>query len=231
MKVAVLLSGGLDSSTCLALAVKERGAENVLALNIQYGQKHQRELKSAEEISRHYGVTYKLLDLSQVFADCQCSLMQHSKEEIVHKSYAEQLKDLGGSGTVSTYVPFRNGLMLSAAAACAQGLGASEVWYGAHRDDAAGRAYPDCTPEFAAAMNTAIFEGTGREIRLRTPFMDMNKADIVKTGLELGVPYELTWSCYEGGEKPCGRCGTCIDRQEAFRRNGARDPLEAPERI
>ena len=231
MKVAVLLSGGLDSSTCLAQAVKMHGSDSVFALNIQYGQKHQREIRSAADIARHYGGSTQLLDLSGIFAHSQSALLRHSENSIVHASYSEQLKALGGSGTVSTYVPFRNGIMLSAAAACAQSLGASEVWYGAHRDDAAGRAYPDCTPEFVAAMNTAIYEGTGHEVRLYAPFISMNKADIVKLGLELKVPYELTWSCYEGGDRPCGKCGTCIDRLEAFHRNGVRDPLETPEEV
>jgi 7-cyano-7-deazaguanine synthase len=227
MKITVLLSGGLDSSTCLALAVNRYGAENVSALCIHYGQKHEKELKSAAAVAEYYGVKLTTLNLADIFAGSNCSLMKGSTESIDHRSYAEQLSEKGGSGTVSTYVPFRNGIMLSAAAGIAQIHGSSEVWYGAHRDDAAGRAYPDCSEEFVKHMGNAIFEGTGGEIRLYAPFIDKNKADIVKTGLELKVPYELTWSCYEGGEKPCGTCGTCIDRSNAFRLNNATDPLLA----
>ena len=97
--------------------------------------------------------------------------------------------------------------------------------YGAHADDAAGAAYPDCSLDFVTAMNRAIVEGTGGQLRLEAPFVSVNKAQVVKTGLELGVPYQLTWSCYEGGEKPCGKCGTCIDRMKAFEKNGVVDPL------
>lgn len=226
MKVAVLLSGGIDSSTCLALAVRKNGAENVVAINIQYGQKHDRELQSAEKIAQYYGVEYRLIDLGFIFKDSNCSLLKHSSEEIVHKSYSEQLNDIGGQGTVSTYVPFRNGLMLSVAASIAQSVGAKEIWYGAHKDDAAGRAYPDCSPEFVENMNNAIYQGTGNDLSIYAPFLDANKAEIVCLGLELKVPYELTWSCYEGKEKPCGKCGTCIDRHEAFVSNGTIDPLE-----
>lgn len=226
MKVAVLLSGGVDSTTCLAMAVKEYGTENVTALNIHYGQKHAKELECAAKLAKYYGVSYRLLDLSSVFTLSNCSLLTHSSDKIIHESYAEQLKEIGGEGTVSTYVPFRNGLMLSAAASLAQSVGATEIWYGAHMDDAAGHAYPDCTTEFVEAMKTAIYEGTGKEIILKAPFINSNKAGIVKKGLELKVPYEMTWSCYEGGDKPCGTCGTCIDRQKAFTANGVRDPLE-----
>ena len=226
MKAVVLLSGGVDSSTCLALAVKEYGCENITALNILYGQKHAKELESAKKIAEHYHVDYKLLDLSKIFSFSDCSLLTHSTENIIHESYSEQLEKMGGEGTVSTYVPFRNGLMLSTAASLAQSIGASEIWYGAHKDDAAGRAYPDCTKEFVEYMNKAIFEGSGRELTIKAPFIDSNKAGIVKVGLSLNVPYELTWSCYEGNEKPCGECATCIDRKNAFIANGTTDPLE-----
>ena len=225
MKAVVLLSGGVDSSTCLALAVEKYQKQNVYALNIRYGQKQQKELDCAKKIARHYQVPYKLLDLSAIFAQSDCSLLQHSSHEIVHKSYNDQLNDLGGTGTVSTYVPFRNGLMLSTAASFAQSIGASVVYYGAHADDAAGRAYPDCTPEFVQYMNQAVYEGTGHELSIEAPFINCNKAEIVKQGLLLKVPYELTWSCYEGKEKPCGCCGTCIDRRNAFEVNGVTDPL------
>ena len=178
MKAVVLLSGGVDSSTCLALAVKEYGCENITALNILYGQKHAKELESAKKIAEHYHVDYKLLDLSKIFSFSNCSLLTHSTENIIHESYSEQLEKMGGEGTVSTYVPFRNGLMLSTAASLAQSIGASEIWYGAHKDDAAGRAYPDCTKEFVEYMNKAIFEGSGRELTIKAPFIDSNNSYI-----------------------------------------------------
>lgn len=114
--------------------------------------------------------------------------------------------------------------MLSSAASLAYSLGGCEVWYGAHADDAAGRAYPDCTPEFVDAMRKAILEGTGGQLTLRAPLIMFNKGEVVKAGLSLKVPYKFTWSCYEGGEKPCGVCGTCRDRAHAFEVNGVKDP-------
>jgi 7-cyano-7-deazaguanine synthase len=113
--------------------------------------------------------------------------------------------------------------MLSAAASIAVSVGASLVYYGAHADDAAGNAYPDCSVRFTDAINRAIYEGTGGKVSIIAPFVTSNKAQVVKTGLELGVPYKMTWSCYEGGEKPCGKCGTCIDRAKAFALNGVED--------
>ena len=226
MKSVVLLSGGVDSTTCLALAVKKYGKENVFALNILYGQKHIKEIESAKAIAEFYNVNYQEINLSEIMKFSNCSLLKHSTEKIKHESYAEQLANLGGQGTVDTYVPFRNGLMLSTTATYALSVGAEVIYYGAHADDAAGRAYPDCTPEFEKAMNTAIYEGSGKVIKMEAPLLNMNKAEVVKQGLKLNTPYHLTWSCYEGKEKACGTCGTCIDRINAFKLNGIKDPIE-----
>ncbi|MBQ3567271.1 MAG: 7-cyano-7-deazaguanine synthase QueC [Oscillospiraceae bacterium] len=223
MKALVLLSGGLDSATCLALAVKKYGKENVIALSVSYGQKHTKEIQAAENIANYYGVEKTDLDLSLIFKFSDCSLLASSDEEIPHESYADQLEKTDGL-PVSTYVPFRNGLFLSSAAAIAISRGCGVIYYGAHSDDAAGSAYPDCSDVFNNAMNTAIYEGSGKQLKIEAPFVGMTKADVVKIGTELGVPYELTWSCYEGGEKPCGKCGTCIDRAKAFELNNISDP-------
>ena len=206
------------------MAVERYGAENVFALSISYGQRHEKEIESAKAVAAYYGVEQRFLDLSAIFADSNCSLLAHSTDQVPEESYAEQLDESNGA-PVSTYVPFRNGLFLSSAASMALSLGASVLYYGAHHDDWAGNAYPDCSLEFVYAMNLAIMEGTGGELRMEAPFVEWSKADIVKRGLELGVPYELTWSCYEGGNYPCGACGTCIDRNRAFELNGVRDPL------
>lgn len=224
MKAMVLFSGGVDSTTCLAMAVKKYGAENVIALTISYGQKHKKEIQAAEQIVAHYGVEWKTLDLTPIFADSDCSLLAGSDEDIPEESYAEQLKKTGGK-PVSTYVPFRNGLFLSSAASVALSNECGVIYYGAHSDDAAGNAYPDCSERFNNAINEAIFVGSGGQLRVEAPFVSLNKADVVRIGTELGVPYELTWSCYEGSERPCGVCGTCRDRIAAFKANGLHDPL------
>ena len=224
MKALVLFSGGVDSTTCLAMAVEKYGAENVTALSVRYGQKHEKELEAAEKLRSFYGVRQKTLDLTPVFADSDCSLLSASGREIPKDSYASQLSGTDGK-PVSTYVPFRNGLFLAAAASVALSEGCGEIWYGAHSDDAAGNAYPDCSDAFNEAMGSAIRLGSGGQLTLVAPFVKKNKAAVVAEGLCLGVPYELTWSCYEGGEKPCGVCGTCRDRIAAFRANGVEDPL------
>lgn len=225
MKILVLSSGGVDSTTCLAMAVKEVGAENVLALSVYYGQKHDKEIQAAKKVAEYYGVRRMELDLSVIFAGSNCSLLKQSTEDIPLESYAQQIEETHGEKPVSTYVPFRNGLFLSSAASIALSHGCSKIMYGAHADDAAGAAYPDCSLDFVNAMNQAIYLGSGNQLTIEAPFVSLTKADVVKKGLELGVPYELTWSCYEGGEKPCGKCGTCIDRQRAFEKNGVVDPL------
>ena len=224
MRALVLYSGGVDSTTLLAMAVDRYGSDNVVALSISYGQRHEKELKAARDVARYYHVEQRILDLAAIFADSSCSLLAHSEKDIPKESYAEQLEQ-ADTKLVSTYVPFRNGLFLSSAASMALSLECSVLYYGAHHDDWAGNAYPDCSREFVAAMNNAIMEGTGGELHMEAPFVEWSKADIVKKGLELNVPYELTWSCYEGGDKPCGVCATCIDRKRAFELNGSVDPL------
>ena len=224
MKALVLLSGGVDSSTCLGAAVDKYGSDNVIALSVFYGQKHKKELEAAENVAKHYGVPLKTLDLALIFADSDCSLLTGSSQDIPQESYAEQLKNTDGA-PVSTYVPFRNGLFLSSAASIALSNDCGVIYYGAHSDDAAGNAYPDCSTEFNDAMNRAVYLGSGGVLTIEAPFVGKTKAEVVKTGLELNVPYELTWSCYEGGDKPCGVCGTCRDRIAAFEANGITDPI------
>lgn len=227
MKALVLNSGGVDSTTCVGIAVDKYGKDNVTTLSAYYGQKHEKELECARNIAEHYEIEHYEIDLSEVMKYSNCSLLKNSTDEIKHKSYAQQIAE-DGEGRVETYVPFRNGLLLSVATALADSLFPKEeavIYYGAHADDAAGRAYADCSPEFYKSMNEAINIGTYGNINVVAPLINMNKAQVVGTGLNLSVPYELTWSCYEGKEKPCGTCGTCIDRIAAFEMNGVSDPI------
>lgn len=228
MKAVVLSSGGVDSTTCVAMAVNELGSANVVTLSFKYGQRHEKELESAQKIADFYGLAHYVYDLTSIFAYSDCSLLSSSKEKPEHMSYADQIAR-DGEGKVSTYVPFRNGLMLSAAAALAQSLYPEDecgIWIGAHADDAAGNAYADCSVAFNESMGRAISIGTYELVKLHAPLNRLNKAQVVAEGLKLGVPYDLTWSCYEGGEKACGKCATCIDRLAAFRANGCEDPID-----
>ncbi len=224
MKALVLFSGGVDSTTCLAMAVDKYGAENVIALSIYYGQKHNKEIECSRKIADYYGVTLKTLDLALIFSDSDCSLLTGSADDIPKETYAEQLEKTNGK-PVSTYVPFRNGLFLASASSIALSNDCSVIYYGTHSDDSAGNAYPDCSSDFNDAMNRAIYLGSGEQLEIIAPFVNLTKADVVKKGLEFGVPYEMTWSCYEGGDRPCGVCGTCRDRIKAFEANGVKDPL------
>ena len=223
MKALVLFSGGVDSTTCLGMAIAKYGGENVVALSVSYGQKHTKEIACSRKIAEYYKVEHLYLDLAKIFQYSDCSLLSHSDQEIPKESYASQIDKTDGK-PVSTYVPFRNGLFLSSAASIALSKDCEVIYYGAHSDDAAGNAYPDCSDAFNRAISDAIFIGSGNQLRVEAPFVNLTKAEVVKIGLDLKVPYELTWSCYEGGERPCGVCGTCIDRAKAFALNGVKDP-------
>ena len=227
MKVLVLFSGGLDSTTALARAIDEYGKDNVVALSISYGQKHLKEIEASNNVASYYGVEHLFLDLSKIFEYSDCSLLSHSSKDVPLGDYSEQLENNDGK-PLSTYVPFRNGLFLSSAAAIAISKGCDLIYYGAHSDDSS-VAYPDCSPEFTNAINQAIYIGSGRQVRVEGPFVGLHKSDIVKLGTKLNVPYNLTWSCYEGHDKACGKCGTCIDRKKAFEINGLKDPIEYEE--
>ncbi|KRL03588.1 7-cyano-7-deazaguanine synthase QueC [Liquorilactobacillus capillatus] len=225
MGQVVLLSGGMDSATCLALAVKQYGTKQVLALAFTYGQKHDAEIINARRVAQFFDV--KLIEAAvdhKIFTGSDSTLLK-GNGAIAEKSYAEIIEEQGEQ-VVDTYVPFRNGLMLSQAAALAYSSHLEEVVYGAHADDAAGNAYPDCSPAFYSAMNTAISTGTAGKIKVIAPLIKLNKAGVVKLGRQLKVPFELTRSCYEGREDACGKCGTCRDRINAFKENGLKDPIK-----
>ena len=227
-KAVVLSSGGVDSTTCVGIAVNELGKENVITVSFYYGQKHDKELKCAKEIANYYGVAHKVIDISKtgIMDASDCTLLKRSKEQVPEGDYAKQIGK-EENGKVSTYVPFRNGLLIASIAAFAMSMYPKDdvdIYLGAHADDAAGNAYADCSKEFTDSMGLAVYLGTYKKVTLCSPLVKMTKAEVVKKGLELNVPYKLTWSCYNGGDKPCGKCGTCIDRAKAFELNGIKDP-------
>lgn len=227
----VLSSGGIDSTTCVAYAVDYFGRKNISTVSFLYGQKHSKELGCAKNVADYYGVNHYVLNISEILKHSDCSLMQNSTQEVELSSYSEQVTR-NKDGMVSTYVPFRNGLMLSAAASLAFSLNPedkTDIVIGAHADDAAGNAYADCSFDFISSMDEAINTGTYGKISIVAPFVNSNKSQVLACGLKLKVPYNLTWSCYLGGDKACGKCGTCIDRINAFKLNGVMDPIEYEE--
>lgn len=226
MKAIVLSSGGIDSTTCLAMAVKKLGAKNVSALSVFYGQRHERELQSAIAVADFYKVAHYELDAAEIFKYSNSALLNTSTASLDKNSYAMQ-RAKNHSQKIATYVPFRNGLMISIAASFADSLYENdpvEIYVGVHSDDGGSDAYADCRADFIASMSAAVRIGTYEKNKLVAPFLCQKKSDVVKIGLELGAPYELTWSCYERGDKPCGQCATCIDRAKAFALNGVKDP-------
>lgn len=223
MKVLVLSSGGLDSTTCISIAVEKYGKDNVSTISMYYGQTLDKELKCAKQIAQYYGLKHYTFDLSELFKYSNCTLLKHSTQKIVESTYKDQYdKDK----TITSYVPFRNGLMLSVVATLAQSLYPDEetiIMLGNHKDDFA---YADCSVEFTKKMSEAIAEGTYNKVLFESPLKDMTKSEIVKVGLNLGTPYDLTWSCYKGTNKACGKCASCLCRLEAFKDNNVDDFIE-----
>ncbi len=216
----VLLSGGLDSSVTMAMAIDE--GYTVHALTIDYGQRHQRELEAARSMAEHYGVEHKVatVDLSafggSALTDTSIGVPSDTPEDDI------------GDAIPPTYVPGRNTVFLSMALAWAEAMDADAVFIGANSVDYSG--YPDCRPEYMDAMQRVVDLGTkrgveGRPIAIRTPILACTKADIVRKGIELGVPFDLTWSCYQGRSLACGRCDSCQLRLRGFAEAGAVDPV------
>ncbi len=220
-KAVSLLSGGLDSTVCTKLAVDELGAENVIALTIIYGQKHVREVKSAQAVTQVLGIRHVIKEIPNLFDGSRCALVDTSIE-MPKMSYME-VNNIYGISPV--YVPFRNGILLSIATALALIEEAEQVYYAPHMGDYRRYSYPDCSPDFVASMNKAMFEGTGKHVRLETPLLYLSKKEIVQVGLKIKAPLELTWSCYEGGDVACGECPTCVERIKAFQAVGKPDPI------
>jgi 7-cyano-7-deazaguanine synthase len=218
-----LLSGGVDSSTALYLAIRDFGRENATAYSVDYGQLHRREMEYARKICEHAKVPHRILTLSPQPSSPLTNKEQNLK--IPDKTYAEL-----GEGVSPSYHHYRNGQLLSLVAAYASAdLHDGEkgvIYAGQHAEDAANWAYADCTFEFLGAQANAIYVGTYHRIRLYTPLVWLQKADVVSLGQKLGVPWELTYSCYKGEERHCGLCPTCRARRQAFIDAGVADPTE-----
>lgn len=215
-KAVVLLSGGLDSATTLYFAKKNGFA--CFPLIFDYGQRHRRELSSARAIAKKAGVKAEVLKIRLPWKGS--SLLDNKKR-------LPRCGNAGKGQIPSTYVPARNIIFLSYAVSYAEAIGAGTVFIGAHIQDYSG--YPDCRPEFIRAFSSAITKGTRsgvehKPVRIDTPLINKGKADIVRLAKRLGVPLELTWSCYGGGKFPCGKCDSCYYRIAGFAEAGIVDP-------
>ena len=210
----VLLSGGLDSTTLLQWVRGHHPEEPIEAVTLLYGQKHAVELEAAWRVARHYGVTHQTLSLPPISG----SALTDADRDIPRGRDLDELE-----GVAPTYVPARNLFFIAAVASLADARGPGVIWLGVHHDDYSG--YPDCRPGFIAAADQAVTMGTQHQLRVRAPFVDWSKADILRWGLEHQVAYELTHSCYQGTRPACGECDTCQARLRAFAEAGATDPL------
>lgn len=215
----VLVSGGLDSTVLLASLLCEGeyllGEKEAIALSVRYGQRHVKEIEAAEKVCALLKVELKTLDISGLGALLPGSSQTDASVPVPHGHYEDESMQ-------ATVVPNRNAILLSIAAAVAIAHGKDQVLYAAHAGDHA--IYPDCRASFVEAMGKVLEVCHYHPITLNRPFLGWHKKDIVLTGSKLRAPMELTWSCYEGGEVHCGKCGTCVERREAFTLAGVDDP-------
>lgn len=220
-RAVVLLSGGMDSATALAIAKKE--GHEVIALSVDYGQRHRKEIAAARKLAKFFGVRdHRIVRLD--LANLGGSALTDRTIPVPERRLTEEI----GRGIPATYVPARNTILLSYALGLAEVSEARAIYIGANSLDYAG--YPDCRPEFYEAFQEVARLGTRRGvegdlIEIRSPLISMSKADIVRRGEELGVPWALTWSCYHGRTRACGVCDSCQLRLKGFREAGVEDPL------
>lgn len=216
MKTVVIYSGGMDSYTALNYFVKER-QDTVHALSFNYGQKHSKELAFAQLVCvKDLKIPHKLVNLKSIKDLLQGSALTSPTMQVPTGHY----EDISMKQTV---VPNRNMIMLSLAIGYAVSIMADSVAFAAHAGDHA--IYPDCRPQFVAGMNQVAAIANYHPVSIQAPYLTLSKADIVRVGLSMGLDYSKTWSCYIGGETSCGKCGTCVERREAFELNHVEDPL------
>jgi 7-cyano-7-deazaguanine synthase len=218
MKAIVLFSGGLDS-TVLATQMKQEATQTRL-LSIDYGQRHAKELDHSQKVADHLGLAHEILKLPQLGQILGGSSLTDKSITLPEGHYAEE-------SMKSTVVPNRNMILLALAGGHALSIGFDTIAYAAHAGDHT--IYPDCRPEFADAMNKALGLADWNDLNLHRPFVDMTKSDLVTLGEELNAPLQLTWSCYAGNEIHCGKCGTCVERKEAFALANIPDPTKYEE--
>ncbi len=212
-----LVSGGMDS--CVTAAIAREENDELAFLHVSYGQlTERRERRAFEEIAAHYGVTRRLAASIEYLARIGGSSLTDPRLPVAEA-------DLSSRAVPTSYVPFRNAHLLAIATSWAEVIGASSIYIGAVAEDSSG--YPDCRPEFYEAFERVIAVGTRPETRvqIRTPVIALRKSEIVRRGLELGAPLELTWSCYQREDAACGRCDSCALRLRAFREAAAEDPV------
>jgi 7-cyano-7-deazaguanine synthase len=212
-KVVVIYSGGMDSFTVLNRAIQD--GKKVYALSFDYGQRHVKELKYAAKVCKELNVAHKVIDISAINQLLAGSSLTDNIDIPEGHYEAENMK--------STIVPNRNMILLSLAVGYAVSVEASQVYYGAHSGDHA--IYPDCRPEFVMKMNDVCQIANYEAVEIFSPYLNVNKSAILTDGIAMGLDYSNTWTCYNGREEACGKCGACQERLEAFADNNITDPV------
>ena len=223
-KAVVLLSGGMDSCVCAAIAREKHGASNIALLHASYGQRTEsREARAFREIADFYGVTRRLMVRLDHFRAIGGSALTDNSIAVPENELAAP--ELRNSDIPVTYVPFRNAHFLSVGVSWAEAIGARAIYIGAVTEDSSG--YPDCRPEYYRVFRELIRVGTRPEtqIEIMTPVIRLKKSEIIRKGSELGAPLQLTWSCYQNEEEACGVCDSCLLRLRAFSEAGVADPI------
>ncbi len=214
-KAVVIYSGGMDSFTVLHKALRE-GYE-LHALSFNYGQRHSKELDYASRVCEQLGVPHKVVDITAINDLVGGSALTSDDIDVPEGDYAEE-------SMKATVVPNRNMILLSLATGYALSLGTGKVFYGAHAGDHT--IYPDCRPEFVEAVNEVTKICDWQPVTIEAPYLKSSKIEILTDGLAMELDYGQTWTCYNGREKACGKCGSCVERLEAFAFNKVTDPLE-----
>jgi 7-cyano-7-deazaguanine synthase len=223
-KAVVLVSGGMDSCVCAAIACKQHGAANIALLHASYGQRTEsREARAFREIADFYAVTRRLMVRLDHFRAIGGSALTDDRIAVPENELGAP--KLHASEIPVTYVPFRNAHFLSVGVSWAEAIGAGAIYIGAVAEDSSG--YPDCRPEYYRVFQELIHVGTRTEtqIAIATPVIALKKSEIVRKGLELGAPLHLTWSCYQNEQEACGVCDSCLLRLRAFSDAGVTDPI------
>ncbi|MGB9463625.1 MAG: 7-cyano-7-deazaguanine synthase QueC [Candidatus Acidiferrum sp.] len=224
VKAVVLLSGGMDSCVCAAIARERYGAGNIALLHASYGQRTQeRERRAFEAIADFYGVSQRLVVQLDHFRAIGGSALTDRKIAVPENVLG--VAGVHGSSIPVTYVPFRNAHLLSVAVSWAEAIGAGAVYIGAVAEDSSG--YPDCRAEYYRVFQELVRVGTRPEtqIEIATPVIVLKKSEIIRRGIELGAPLQLTWSCYQNEDRACGVCDSCLLRLGAFAEAGVADPI------
>lgn len=214
-KVVVIYSGGMDSYTVLNKAIEE--GLTPFALTFDYGQRHVKEIQVAGDVCKALNINHKIIDITAINQLIGGSSLTDSSIDVATGVY-------DNNNMVNTVVPNRNMILLSMAIGYAVSIGAEKVYYGAHSGDH--EIYPDCRPIFVEKMNEVAAVANYEPTEIYSPYLTQTKNDILKDGLRMGLDYAKTWTCYNGREKACGQCGSCVERLKAFAENNISDPID-----